>query len=554
MTAAEEDGYDLIIGLIDAAGLGSTDWRPEAPSAKDRGASHLEAWEKVRQCAKLLQNDTDNGRRLIIWFGDRIRFIRDIGWASWTGTHWEIVGGIEQVKMLAQKVSTYIACERHCLRPGKAEYAILTGDDHKAKAAVVSALKKRRAARRAFAVSSGNEARIGNLIRAAEPHMTIGVEMLDRDPMAFNVQNGTLIFSRAPDPDCPDPDVVRLVGSVKLIPHDPAMLISKLAPVIYDEQASWPFWDRFINRFQPVEAKRSFLQTFHGYGLLGLMGAQKLVYNYGEGANGKSTFIEAICRLMGSYARTLNAESVTGTQQRNAGQATPDLAQLPGARLVRVSELPRGEKLKETLVKSLTGGEPIMARHNYGNYFEFRPNFKPSMSGNDMPSIDGVDHGIWRRIAIVNWTVTLTPDEMRDMEEVLAEFSQENAGILNWLIAGALRYLSEGLTVPVEVQKATSDLKADSDPVQLFIDACVTRTDSPSNTETARNLYLGYESWCIANARKPWSEKLFATVMGKKGFNKIEARVRVYTNVILHDVPERPANSHDPPRSPSGFV
>jgi hypothetical protein len=48
---------------------------------------------------------------------------------------------------------------------------------------------------------------------------------------------------------------------------------------------------------------------------------------------------------------------------RNAGPATPDLASLPGARTLRTSEPEKNSRLAEAVIKFLTGGEPIRARH-----------------------------------------------------------------------------------------------------------------------------------------------------------------------------------------------
>ena len=48
---------------------------------------------------------------------------------------------------------------------------------------------------------------------------------------------------------------------------------------------------------------------------------------------------------------------------RNAGQAKPDLAILPGARMLRTSEPEKNSSLAEPMIKFVTGGEPIQARH-----------------------------------------------------------------------------------------------------------------------------------------------------------------------------------------------
>jgi putative DNA primase/helicase len=525
----------------------------------DRGRDHV---DRLEFAMRLLPNDTDNGRRLILWRGQEMLFVRDVGWHVWTGRFWEPLGAAEAVQRLAQSAARWIAAESLVMHPSPAEQAAIDAGrearrvpeaerDKGHELAIeegkkaVAAWSKRRGRRRDFSVSCGNGARIAQMITQGQPHLTVGVEAMDADPYLVNVENGTLVFERVEDSDCPDPDVVRLTWSVRLREHAREDRLAKMMPATYAPEAACPAWQAFLDLCQPNRAVQRFLQVFYGYSLLGIIGAQKLVFHYGEGANGKSTFIEALWRATGSYAGTLNAESVTGTQSRGAGQATPDIAQLPGKRLVRVSELPRGEMLREALVKQLTGGEPMMARHNYGNFFELRPVFKATMSGNDKPRIDGIDLGIWRRLSLVIWGQTIPEDQRREMETVLAEFAAERSGILNWLLEGALSYLNHGLIEPPEVKDATKAYRADMDQVQGFIDACVVRVTDEEANLPSRMLYEAYESWCLANAMKPWSEKAFSQTMVKKGFVKHDGRIRTFEGIRLRDVPDRPE-----PRSP----
>lgn len=537
---------------------------PDPRDLPDRGRDHV---DRLEFAMKLLPNDTDNGRRLIHWRGFDLLYVRDIGWHVWAGRFWDPLGGAEAAHRLAQQTARWISAESLVMHPTDAEAAAIEAgrearrvpeaerskeqelaiDDGKK---AVSAWSKRRGRRRDFSVSCGNGARVAQMITQAQPHLTVGVEAMDTDPLLVNVENGTLVFERVLDPEARSDIKAPLYWRVRLRPHDRADRLAKLAPAVFDPHAECPQWQAFLDLCQPNPAVQRFLQVFYGYSLLGIIGAQKLVFHYGEGANGKSTLIEALARLFGPYAGTLNAESVTGTQSRGAGQATPDIAQLPGKRLVRVSELPRGEMLREALVKQLTGGEPMMARHNYGNFFELRPVFKATMSGNDKPRIDGVDLGIWRRLALVIWAQTIPEDQRREMETVLAEFAAERSGILNWLITGALAYLEEGLIEPPEVREATKAYRADMDQVQGFIDACVTRLppvvppDEPRMVPS-RIIYEAYESWCLANAMKPWSEKAFSLTLEKKGFVKHAGRIRMFEGLVLHDIPDRPE-----PRSP----
>ncbi len=531
-------------------------------------------------------NDLGNARRLIGHFGDSLKHVREVGVHAWVGTHWEAEGGDEVAMRWAHVTSERIALEAPLLMNTRAELdaiaaaeklpaadrALATGvaprgaaplledgEDEDARearrAAAVQilaaaemakrALQSRKASRRKFSIASGNGGRLKAMVEQAKPYITVPPEALDADPLAINVKNGTLrlIKEKVPDPECPDPTAERLktVWRVRLDPHRREDLIGKLMPVIYDPDAKAPNWASFMTRFQPGPAPRRFLQQFHGYALTALMGEQVFVFNYGTGANGKSTFMEAVARLMGEYAQVLPAEALAGDAQRRGDQATPEFARLPGARLVRASELPRGQSFKESTIKMLTGGEPMLVRHLHNRFFEMRPVFKAIGSGNDRPSIGGVDEGIWRRMKLVPWPVMIPERERRPMEQVLAGFEAERAGILNWLLDGLLDYLEHGLVTPEEISTATTNYRADMDPVGEFSTACIIK--EAGSKVTARRMYEAYTAWCAANSVRPLTERRFSETMATKGFAKALGRIREYLDVKLGDVPQPPEKS-----------
>ena len=429
---------------------------------------------------------------------------------------------------------------------GKAKDELTEADQELLMAAkdLRACLAKRKSDRRKFALSCGNSARISAMITQAGPHITVPPEALDTDALAINVQNGTLRFykekvKRAVDDIADTFDAApAFAWRVRLDAHRREDRIAKLIPVEYDPKAKAPKWTAFMERFQPTVAIREFLQRFHGYALTGMTGEQMFVFNYGLGANGKSTFMEAIGRLMGDYAKVLPAEALTGDAQISGGQATPHFARLPGARLVRAAELPRGQTFRESTLKMLTGGEAMLVRHLNEGFFEFVPSFKAIGSGNDKPPIGGVDEGIWRRMKLVPWGVTIPAAERRPLEKVLAEFMEEAPGILNWLIAGAIAYLTGGINEPEEIRAATDAYRDEMDPVGEFTSACVEK--APGEDVTARDMFLAYTAWCHANSVKPFAEKGFASIMIQKGFEKDKGRIRKYKNVRLGDVPADP--------------
>ena len=280
--------------------------------------------------------------------------------------------------------------------------------------------------------------------------------------------------------------------SFVLKPHAREDLISKMMPVDYDPKATAPRFLKFVERCQPKDEIRNFLRRWHGLGLTGLT-EQAFVLNYGMGANGKTTFIETIARLQGSYSRTLPAEALVGDQQRRGDQATPELARLASARLVRAAELPRGQSLRESTIKLLTGGEPMPVRHLHGRFWDLTPVFKAVSTCNEKPDITGVDEGIWRRVKLVPWEYAIPVHERRKIEDVLAEFDEERSGILNWLLEGLLDYLISGLSVPEAIIEATELYRDEMDPVGSFVEGCVYHGDEQLGKSVgARQLFEAY--------------------------------------------------------------
>jgi len=556
-TDAGDDRARRVADLIE--GVGAAAEGPAGPAEPPEPPPTGGEGEPIADCARLDQNDTDTGKRLLRHFGPDLLHVRDIGWHVWTGDHWEAEGGQEAIERLAQETARRIKEEAAWLNPSPADLDVIQAAaglrelpadqlDAGQRALLLAAveaetrLAKRREGRRKFAISCGNRARTVAMIAQAAPHCTAPPSALDRDPMLFNVANGTLRFTRrmVPDPECPDPQVTRLRAevSVALQPHDRGDRIAKIAPWRFDPAAACPRWLAFLERFQPDAESRRFLQTAAGRGLLGGARTQVMIFLYGDGANGKSVFMEVLARLFAAYAGRLKPESITGALEQSGDKATPDFARLQGKRFVAIAELPRGAPLKEGLIKTMTGGEPMPVRHLNHGFFDLLPEFIPFMSGNQLPDIGGLDRGIWRRMKFVLWPVSIPEPEQRGLPEVVGELMEEASGILNWLIAGARLFLEDGLHDPPAVRELGEEHRSDLDPVGNFVRDCV--RPQPGGRVQARAMYAAFVSYCMANAIPPWKEKSFSMALKRKGFSREDRRIRQWLDVELFDVPARP--------------
>ena len=285
----------------------------------------------------------------------------------------------------------------------------------------------------------------------SEPGVSVGVSELDTDPWLFNVQNGTLDLRTG-----------------ELQEHCRDDLITKLAPVMFDPAAECPLWDTFLQEiFDGDEELIGYTQRLAGYNLSGSTREHVLVFLYGVGANGKSTFIETQLALMGPDYAIKAAPDLLMAKQ---GESHPtERADLFGKRFVATVETEAGKRLAESLVKELTGGDRIRARRMREDFWEFTPTHHVWLAGNHKPAVYGTDHGLWRRLKLIPFKVKF-PDKQQD-KELSEKLKAELPGILNWALAGCLDWQKNGMQEPESVRAATEEYAQENDVVGEFIDA-----------------------------------------------------------------------------------
>jgi putative DNA primase/helicase len=418
--------------------------------------------------------DLGNSERFTARHGQDVRFCYQWGkWLVWTGARWERDES-GKVERLAKETVRGIYLEAH------------EQDDEGARKALAR-----------HAERSEAERRIRAMLELAKSEVPISPEELDRDPWKLNTLNGT----------------VDLVGSGDLMDHRREDFITKLAPVEYDPEAPAPAWDAFLERVLPSEELRSFVQRAVGYSLTGATSEQCMFINHGTGANGKSTFQEAVSVALGDYAMRAPTEMLLA---KRAGAIPNDIARLKGSRYVTASETEEGRRLAESLVKDLTGQDTITARFMRAEFFDFKPTHKLWLSTNHKPEIRGTDTAIWRRIRLIPWSVTIPPEEQE--KRLPATLSRELAGILAWAVRGCLQWQREGLRAPDEVRQATNEYRREMDVLAGFLSDCCEIGDE--HWDYAKDLYASYKRWCDESGERSEAQRKFGGRLSERGFTR----------------------------------
>ena len=344
-------------------------------------------------------------------------------------------------------------------------------------------------------------ARVGAMITLARSACAQVICAFDQDDLMFNTRSGTLVLDE------------KGAGIVERR-HDRSDLITHVADVQYDAAETCPTWDRFCLEFMDGDPEMvDYIQAIAGSCLTGLTNAQELYFFVGVGANGKSTFLTTLQKILGTYARQAAPDLLTTAHGTNAGHPT-SVADLLGARLVVAAEVERGSKINEVRVKQLTGEDVQKGRFMRQDWFEFKPTHKIFVAANHKPMISGSDEGIWRRIRLIECSRYFSEEE-RDVN-LQAKLLAERNGILNWLIEGALKFLAGDVSVPTKVLASTREYRTDNDILGEFIQTfCALGVREEI---LAKRLYDFYGSFCEESGDRPVKRRTFNAILDERGF------------------------------------
>jgi P4 family phage/plasmid primase-like protien len=453
-----------------------------------------------------------NAQRLFDTNGNRLRYVYDAQmWIAWDGAAWKWDDGFG-VRSLAARLSGAIYTE------GAGH---LDGAEHFAKWARKS--QELRVVKAAVAMLSDFALVRLPLACIDADHYTVG---FDQARHVINLRNGTR------RPAVPDDYITKSLGVESI-----------------GEAAKAVRWLQFMKEiFCGDEALVNWIQRFCGYLLTGSTQEQIFLFFFGHGANGKTVFIEVLKHILGDYGRAIASESLSESK-RQAGSATPDLAALIGARLVISSETEDNTALAESLVKSLVSGDSMSVRMLYGAPIEFKPNFKLVMFGNHKPIVRGHDHGMWRRVRLVPFNRTFSPEEKDPA--LIDTLKAEAPHILAWMVDGSIAWHQQGLTdTPKTIQAATDAYQVDQDLIGRWLEEC-TLPSKYAETASAE-IYANYRAWCFDNGHKPVSSTALGRKLSERGYSpgKISGK-RAWCGLNLTD--SRHASSDAYLRAKGGY-
>lgn len=444
-------------------------------------------------------DDPGNAARLFRTVNGRARWVPGWGaWAIWTGDRWTLDAdgqmdrwAVKTVRDMAQEIA---------LMEGYADEAAIK-------------------AQRSFMKASGSEAKLTAMqsVMKTRKGVTVQVSDFDANPNHLAVSNGVLELS---------------AKGVRLLPIAADMYITKNTGLPWQADAAAslgkraPLWNGFLERFLPDVEVRAWAQRIAGYSLIGSNKGRKIVALIGNTSTGKSTFGEAIRRVLGDYGAVMQASILRGNQD---DRARPDLLDAFGRRVIVAEELGEVQELHADQVKRLTGNTPISARGMRSNAFiSLTPAFTPWIVANSVPHIKDADRAVERRLLVIPFDQEIDHSE-EDLDYTDRMIRGEGAEILAWCVEGYEMWLRDPRLeeIPLGAMAAAQGFREGMNDFNRF---CSEKLDFGHGfSAVPAALYQEYQIWCSDNGikdRDQLSGTKFGTRLSAIGCAKVSKRVK----------------------------
>lgn len=441
--------------------------------------------------------DVGQARVFMAQYGDKLKYSAATKWLVYDGMKWN--ENELPVRALSQELTDrQLKDARKRLKAARAaeDAAIEAGDEEAEKDAkqAVRAAKEYRS----FVLDRRKTSRIAATLTEAEPMAEIAVSELDKDGFLLNTPGGTVDLRTG-----------------KIRPHDPQDYITKMTAVT-PSLDGMELWQEFLDRLTCGDRE---LQEYHqivaGMEAVGKVFVENLVIAHGSGGNGKSSFYNAQSLVMGDYAGSLSAETLTVNCRKNK---SPEYAEMRGKRLIIAAELEEGMRLDTAVVKKLCSTDPIKGEKKFKAPFDFIPSHTTILYTNHLPKVGTNDSGTWDRLVVVPFNARFRG--MKGQIYNYAEYLLEHAGgaILSWIIEGARKFIAAGYHIeqPECVKEAIREYRQQNDWFHNFInDRC---ESGGSFTEGSQTMYLNYRSYCDEVGDYKRSAAEFKSEMIKAGY------------------------------------
>ncbi len=298
----------------------------------------------------------------------------------------------------------------------------------------------------------------------------------------------------------------------ELIDHDPKILNIAQIKAIYDPTAECPIINQYFTSCELPKQSITVLEEFAGYCLTADVKLQKAVMLYGNGANGKSVFINLLKIILGE-------DYVSGESLQNLETDKYRVANLYGKRLNAFPDLKDSPLQTNEVFNTLTGNDlELIGERKYQHDFRFKPTAKLLFSANKIPFAYSDNYAYYRRWILIEFPRTFEKDEIDEniIEKMTTE--KEKSGFINRMLDGLKRLLqNRRFSYDLEVNEIEKQYLLHSDNVQIFEETCLRDCEGTEEPNSKKEVYDFYLLWCNYHKITPVKPKTFTKKLDKIG-------------------------------------
>ena len=335
----------------------------------------------------------------------------------------------------------------------------------------------------------------------------------------------------------------------------------------FDPSAKAPRWQRYLEEVfhgQPdIEQRINLIEEWVGTVLFGLATAhEKSLLLVGQvGDNGKSVLLHVLTALFPPSAQRSISPQLWGNNFF--------VADLAGARLNVVNEIPDIEIAANDTFKAIISGNPVTAARKGRDPFTFTPRAGHLFACNALPGTRDQSGGFWKRWIVLTFERTFAPVEQNPrLRFELVE--EELPGIAARVVAALARFVARGrrFDMPVTAERAKEAWRFESDQVAQFFDdrdemekliesnkhraSHQRHKDGPEWT-SATPLYLAYAAWAKASGHAQISKTKFGSkvkqLLGESRW--VKAEDYVWYRIVPQAAGESGGFKNNPPGTSS---
>ncbi len=296
---------------------------------------------------------------------------------------------------------------------------------------------------------------------------------------------------------------------------NPEFKIKNKIPVNYNPAAYSEIMDKTLNKICCNDKQlRLLIEEMIGYILFRRNELGKCFILTGHGANGKSTLLDVIKRLIGKE----NLSSVALNELNDRFRTF----QLEGKLANIGDDISNGYIDDNSTFKKLVTGETVNVERKGKDPFDFNNYSKLIFSCNEIPRINDLSDGLKRRIIFIPFNAKFSKRDP-DYDPFIIDKLMSNESLeylLKLALEGLERILyNRAFTTPKSVEDTWDDYEKRNNPIIGFLE------EGKIENESTKDVYLQYQTYCTESGLKHLSRIAFSREICKHGFKTKQVKI-----------------------------